>query len=1321
MTKNRQSIVRNGSLVVVAVLGAACHGEATRTTTGGEVEVTAQSLTTVDIDRVLGFEATTVLDWSIIQSGPGALSVSTTASQGSRSLAVASHGYVPVQSVALPSLGSRVGSVIHYDIMLPSQLKQVSPSYYGATQLYLNSPSLGLNNAYLGQVELTPLPVGQWSTVTFTPTSSVLTKLRGTYTDLRATIVVNAPYNATQPYLLDNIRFSDSTLALVTVVDGSGHSISGLTVVAYNGSTPTSNTGLTDSTGLAKVWLPPGSYRFGVTEAGVATYSSATNQCRVPGICTAVTITDKCHNVVCSAQDQCHSVGICDPNAGLCSSPRKADGVACNDGNHCTKNDVCTAGMCGGTAYTCDDSLACTADTCNGDGTCTHTVTPGSCVIGGICYASGAANQTNVCQVCNPAQATTWSNQADGTSCNDGNACTQTDACVAGTCTGGNPVKCVASDQCHDVGTCDPVAGTCSNPLKNDVTSCTTTGQMGPTGGTVTHPSGIGLVVPANAFSQNVHVGVTSVPTSSLNLTGLPNTVPLLGVLSITFPTPPSLPVEVFMPAPASSTGYSGFLVAQVLTLGGTIRLAVVDSASISGGRLTSNCPPFQGIIDSGTYAFLAIPSSVSLAMFRTLNAAGTALEGATVEVVGAVPSFVGISATDGFTLLPVPVPTPSPTTVVIATQSKPCADAQQVIAAISAGKLTPLPLPTIPNLLANQTTNLILQTLGVDPNTIPELPVPCQTAISVVPSAIPETPAAPFKEGDTQQLHVFCTEGTTSECTTAGMSTRDILNMPMTGYEMIFTNYKPLGIPLSPSGTGPAPVTVGNSQTDAGLVTAILPGFGNVQVAVDTICMRKVEAPNCPPVIVTERSESGQLVPVQVVAGEADLAVSGLATPGPDPVSVGSTVAYQFSIINLGPASATSTEAHLVLPGTIATTSAPIYSVASGGASFPCTTQGSDVICKIGALLANDTAVIEGGGTAQAPGAASVSCDVSTTRHDPDPTDNHATVNWIFACQVGTQWDSTTQQCLPCPPSTPAWNSVTQQCEPCPSVTPLWNPATQQCEACPPGTPAWNPATQKCECAPTSCAAAGASCGNIPDGCGGTLNCGPCAVHDGGASDAGTAPDSNMSPDSGGAGDAPSPPPKAFFAIATNYNMPINSNTMSSTELSFATGSSGWGLSLSSVVTANSITTTQAMINNYCGPPSNGVSGQSTLQTYVEGPPGSAFSLAYDWTESVSAESYAGLGGEMAAETVYSSFGTIAADAKAGQGDGKTTSGHGSVSGVTSGGTIVTAGVTYSLATEYTLSAVVVAQGCYYCDTPPGCCSCGEATTTETVTVTVF
>ena len=308
------------------------------------------------------------------------LGVSTTASQGSRSLAVASHGYVPVQSVALTSLGSRVGSVIHYDIMLPSQLRQISPNNYGATQLYLNSTSLGLNNTYLGQVELTPLPLGQWNTLTFTPSSSVLTKLRGTYTDLQVTIVVNAPYNATQPYLLDNLRFSDSTLALVTVVDGGGHPLSGLTVTAYNGSTVTSDTGVTDSTGLAKVWVPPGSYRFGVTEAGVTTYSSATNQCQVPGICDAATIVAKCHGVVCTAKDTCHNAGTCDPTTGACSNPAKPAGTVCRS----AAGPCDVAEACDGTASGCPaDAFAPATTVCR--------ASAGPCDVAEACTGTNAA------------------------------------------------------------------------------------------------------------------------------------------------------------------------------------------------------------------------------------------------------------------------------------------------------------------------------------------------------------------------------------------------------------------------------------------------------------------------------------------------------------------------------------------------------------------------------------------------------------------------------------------------------------------------------------------------------------------------------------------------------------------------------------------------------------------------------------------------------------------------------------------------------------------------------------------------------------------
>ena len=59
-----------------------------------------------------------------------------------------------------------------------------------------------------------------------------------------------------------------------------------------------------------------------------------------------------------------------------------------------------------------------------------------------------------------------------GTACDDGDACTQTDTCQAGVCAGGSPIVCQVQDQCHELGTCDPQTGTCSNPAKPAGTIC---------------------------------------------------------------------------------------------------------------------------------------------------------------------------------------------------------------------------------------------------------------------------------------------------------------------------------------------------------------------------------------------------------------------------------------------------------------------------------------------------------------------------------------------------------------------------------------------------------------------------------------------------------------------------------------------------------------------------------------------------------------------------------------------------------------------------------------------------------------------------------
>jgi hypothetical protein len=56
--------------------------------------------------------------------------------------------------------------------------------------------------------------------------------------------------------------------------------------------------------------------------------------------------------------------------------------------------------------------------------------------------------------------------------CDDGDACTQTDTCQSGACSGANPVVCTATDQCRDVGICNPGTGTCSHPALPDGTAC---------------------------------------------------------------------------------------------------------------------------------------------------------------------------------------------------------------------------------------------------------------------------------------------------------------------------------------------------------------------------------------------------------------------------------------------------------------------------------------------------------------------------------------------------------------------------------------------------------------------------------------------------------------------------------------------------------------------------------------------------------------------------------------------------------------------------------------------------------------------------------
>ncbi|MFI5298260.1 MAG: hypothetical protein ACHREM_09200 [Polyangiales bacterium] len=207
------------------------------------------------------------------------------------------------------------------------------------------------------------------------------------------------------------------------------------------------------------------------TDFCIGVTCSASDQCHVAGVCdhatgmcsnptatngttcddgNACTQTDSCqagsctssNPVICTAEDQCHAAGVCSASTGTCSQPALANGTSCNDANPNTVNDVCTDGVCAGTDF-CIGVTCSASDQCHVAGSCNHAT--------GVCSIPITTN---------------------GTACDDGNACTQTDSCQAGTCVGGNPIRCTASDQCHAVGSCDPTTGACSSPSVADGTSC---------------------------------------------------------------------------------------------------------------------------------------------------------------------------------------------------------------------------------------------------------------------------------------------------------------------------------------------------------------------------------------------------------------------------------------------------------------------------------------------------------------------------------------------------------------------------------------------------------------------------------------------------------------------------------------------------------------------------------------------------------------------------------------------------------------------------------------------------------------------------------
>ena len=199
------------------------------------------------------------------------------------------------------------------------------------------------------------------------------------------------------------------------------------------------------------------------------------------------TFDDICFNGICNGTEKNCNDGnictddVCNPSNGCCEPINNM--AQCDDGNVCTLSDTCDNGTCVGLPFNCDDDNICTTDTCiqnqmTGMPTCLFTNNNIACDDGDLCslndlcsagVCAGIAlncDDGNFCtdDTCDPN--TGLCNEVHNMEpCNDGDLCTVGDICVNGQCIG-TPKNCTDNNECTQ-DSCDSLTGKCVNSHLN--------------------------------------------------------------------------------------------------------------------------------------------------------------------------------------------------------------------------------------------------------------------------------------------------------------------------------------------------------------------------------------------------------------------------------------------------------------------------------------------------------------------------------------------------------------------------------------------------------------------------------------------------------------------------------------------------------------------------------------------------------------------------------------------------------------------------------------------------------------------------------------
>ncbi len=132
---------------------------------------------------------------------------------------------------------------------------------------------------------------------------------------------------------------------------------------------------------------------------------------------------------------------------------------------------------------------------------------------------------------------------------------------------------------------------------------------VGPEGGLVLGPAGVGVNVPAGAFPQGAVLTLKSVSDAEFGVVlddvqrqGFAYS----GGLSLTIDGPdPKAYLNVSMPAPPNATKEDQWVLTQRIETPEGIKIGAIDTARVIAGRITTSSPPCPGVTGNGVYGFL--------------------------------------------------------------------------------------------------------------------------------------------------------------------------------------------------------------------------------------------------------------------------------------------------------------------------------------------------------------------------------------------------------------------------------------------------------------------------------------------------------------------------------------------------------------------------------------------------------------------------------------------------------------------------------------------------------------------------------------------